>query len=151
MNTESNTKVVVKGSKYTGKKWFLKIAYKTIETDVDFTDNNVIFSQGSGFASVKEKQTTPINYDEITNVSAKSKVSIPNAVFAVICAILAIATQIWALFAITALMLFSGSTAVVAVERLTNYGNIIYEIPTEFRSDADELQEKIMTAISQSK
>ena len=150
MNAENN-KLNVKGGRYAGKKWFLKIAYKIIETDVDFTDDKVVFSQGSGFATAKKKFATAIDYNAITDVSAKSKISIPNAVFAAICAILALLSQVWAILAISALVLFLGSTAVVSVESKTDYGNSIYEIPTEFRSEAEELQEKIMTAISQSK
>lgn len=148
METKENKNVNVKGGRYVGKKWFLKIAYKTIETDVDFADDELVLSQGSGFAKAGKKSTTVINYSNITEVNSKSKMSTPNAIFAIICAILAVCTQVWAILAVSALMLFLGSTAVVAVENSTKYGNNIYEIPTEFRSDADELQEKILTAVN---
>ncbi len=148
MATTQNQKVNVKGGHYVGKKWFIKIAYKTIETDVEFFDDNVTLSQGSGFARANYKTPTCISYSNISTVTTKRKISTPNIVFAIICAILAVASQIWAVLIVSAFSLFMGSTAMVTI----NLGmNNTYEIPTEFMSDAEELQTKINTAISQSK
>ena len=147
MATQENTKVNVKGGRYVGKKWFIKLAYKTIETDVEFFDNKISISQGQGFATVKNKFTTDIVYNNISFVEVKRKYSVPNIVFAICAAAGALITQVWAALLIAAVVFFVGSTAVVSVQ----YSGGCYEIPTEFKSDAEELQTKINTAISQSK
>lgn len=147
MATQENTKVNVKGGRYVGKKWFIKLAYKTIETDVEFFDDKLSISQGEGFATVKNKITTDIVYSNINFVEVKRKYSIPNVVLAVCAAAGALITQVWAALFIAAIVFFVGSTAVATVQ----HSGGCYEIPTEFKSEAEELQTKINTAISQSK
>ena len=56
-------------------------------------------------------------------------------------------TQAWAALIIAAVVVFIGSTAVVTIQ----HSEGCYEIPTEFKSEAEELQTKINTAINQSK
>lgn len=42
--------------KYSGRKWFIKFPYKTIETDVDFQAKQIKFQQGSGFVTIKNSR-----------------------------------------------------------------------------------------------
>lgn len=147
--SESNKKLTVSDGCFIGKKWFLKIPYKTIETDVKFNDDAIYFFQGSGFASCKNNKTkTVIRYDEISIVTASTKISAPNITFAVICGLLALFTQIWAILVIAVVVLFLGTTAVTVVS-LEN--GLSFEVPTEFKSEAEELQLRITTAVKQAK
>ena len=149
MAEEKSGKVTVQEGCYIGKKWFLKIPYKVIETDVKFCDDTIHFHQGSGFASGKNnKSQKVIRYSEISHVTANSKISTPNTIFAAICGILTLVTQMWALLVVVAIVLFMGTTAVVTISLING---LSFEIPTEFKSEADELKVKIDTAIKQAK
>ena len=147
MTTEQNAKVNVKGGRYSGRKWFIKIAYKLIETDVEFYDNEVVLSQGTGFAIVKNKSATNIKYSDITSVETKKKYSIPNIVLATFAVLCALMTGIWEALILAVVVAWIGSTAVVSIQ----HSDGVFEIPTEFKSEANELKEKINTAITQSK
>ena len=81
--------------KYSGRKWFIKFPYKTIETDVDFQAKQIKFQQGSGFVTIKNKVSTVIDYDSIYNVETKNKMSTPNLIFSIIIALVAIITGEW--------------------------------------------------------
>lgn len=142
---KENAKVSVKGGRYSGKKWFLKFPYKTIETDIDFFDEKVIFEQGSGFATVSCKYKTEIKYDEIYSVKVANKFSIPNTFCAVLFALFGFITEVYAVLIICLLLLWLGKTAVAKV----TYSGGTYEIPTEFKSDAEEIKDKINVAINQ--
>ena len=112
---------------------------------MDFFDTKIKLAQGTGFAKVSNKTNTEIDYKNITSVTVKRKYSIPNVILA-ICAVLgAFLTGVWAALIVAALVVWIGSTAVAEIQHSGN----IYEIPTEFKSEADELQIKINTAISQ--
>lgn len=147
MSTETNVNVNVKGGRYVGKNWFIKLAYKMIETDVDFFDDKVKFSQGTGFAKVTNKYTTDIEYKNIQSVTTKRKISTPNIVLAVLAAIGGVMTGAWFVLLVAAGVLFVGSTATTIIQHSAG----IYEIPTEFLSEAEELQTKINTAINKAK
>ena len=59
----NQTEVKNEIKKYSGRKWFIKFPYKTIETDVDFQAKQIKFQQGSGFVTIKNKVSTVIDYD----------------------------------------------------------------------------------------
>lgn len=145
MNTEEKT--IIEGVRYSGKKWFLKFAYQVTETDVAFTDTGLTLNQGSAFAVVKNKTKSEIDYNKITSVTSSTKFSTPNIVTAALIAVLAVASGVLAILAISALFIFLGKTAIVTI----NYSGGAYEIPVEFKSDADELVSKIETAKTKSK
>ena len=147
MITQENSKVNVKGGRYVGYKWFTRIQYKKYETDVEFFDDRVDFSQGSGFVNVKNKTLTSIKYKDIQSVTVKRKYSVPNVILAVLAVFGVLMTGVWCALILAALVVWVGSTAVTTVE----YSNETYNIPTEFKSEAEELQSKINTAISQSR
>lgn len=147
MTTQENLKVNVKGGRYVGKKWFLKIAYKMFETDVDFFDDKITLSKGTGFAKVTNKVNTNIKYKDIISVTTKKKYSVPNIITGTLIALLCLLTGAWVGLLIAALIIWIGSTAVTEVQHI----NGVFEIPTEFKSEADELQTKIYTAINQSR
>ena len=132
-----------KNESYIGKKWFLKIAYKMIETDVSFLDDKITLSQGSGFAKVANKISTDIEYKNINSVIVKRKYSIPNVILASLAILAALITQVWAVLIVAALVFWIGSTAVTIIQ----HSDGAYEIPTEFKSEAEELQIKINAAI----
>lgn len=147
MSTENNVEVNVKSGRYVGKKWFIKLAYKMIETDVEFLSDKVTLSQGSGFAKVKNKVTTEIKYENIQAVTTKRKISIPNAMLAAAAVVAAFASGEYAVLLAAAIVLFIGTTAVAAIE----HSEGVYEVPTEFKAEAEELQEKINAAINAAK
>lgn len=142
------TKMVnVQKGRYVGKKWFIKLPYKMYETDVEFFDEHMMLTQGTGFAKAGYKIPVQIRYDAIYSVEAKKKYSIPNIVFSVIVAIIAVAMQVWAALLVSLLVLFIGKTAVVTI----NHSAGVYTIPTEFISEAEELRNRINTARNQSR
>ena len=143
----STPKVNVQAGRYIGKKWFIKLAYKTFETDVEFFDEHMVLSQGTGFASISYKTPTQIQYKSVYGVDVKNQYSIPNVIFAIIVAILAVAMQVWVALLIAAVVLFLGKTAVATI----NHSGGQYVVPTEFLSDAEELRNKINMAINQSR
>ena len=147
MSTENNVEVNVKNGRYVGKKWFIKLAYKMIETDVEFLSDKLSLSQGSGFVKAKNKVTTEIKYENIKSVTAKRKISIPNALLAVAAVVAAFASGEYAVLLAAAIVLFIGTTAVAAIE----HSEGVYEVPTEFKAEAEELQEKINAAINAAK
>lgn len=147
MTTEQNVKVNVKGGRYVGKKWFIKFPYKVIETDVDFFDNKVSLSQGSGFVKASYKTPSDIVYTDIYSVLVKRKYSIPNIILAIFTVLGALITEVWFALVVAAVVVWIGSTAVAIIQH--SGGN--YEVPTEFKSEAEELQAKFNAAISQSK
>lgn len=142
-----NQKVQVKGGKYIGRKWFLRLAYKTIETEVDFVDAGVSMLQGSGFVSIKNKVRTNIRYQDITSVSTQRKYSLPNVILAIICALLTIILVQPAGIIPMLVVLFMGRTAQV---KINNAGHE-YIVPTEFMSEAQDLETKLNTAILQAR
>ena len=144
----NNTKVTVKGGRYVGRKWFIKFAYKMYETDVDFTDEGAKFEQGTGFAKVSQKIPTKFRYKDIVSVEVKKKFSIPNVIFAIIVALLAFVMEVWVALVIAAIVLFIGKTAETIV-KCSDGGE--YSIPTEMTSEAEELKDKINTAIHQAR
>ena len=137
-------KVNIKGGKYIGKKWFLKIPYKVYETDVDFSDKFVTFCQ---WTKASNKTDVQIDYSSIQSVDVSTKYSIPNVIFACIVVLLTIIMKTWIALIIVPVVLFIGRTAVASVK----YGSSIYTVPTEFKSEAEELRNKINAAISQSR
>lgn len=137
--------VNIKGATYVGKKWFIKLAYKMYETDVDFYNTFMSCKQGTGFSKVRTKIQIDFKYEDIYAIDAKKKYSIPNIVFAVIVDIMAFATQVWAALIISLIVFFIGKTAVVVIHNSRG----TYEIPTEFMSDAEELRNKIIAAQNQ--
>lgn len=140
-------KVNVQNAKCVGKKWFIKFAYKTYETDAEFFDDFMKLSQGTGFSKVNYKVPVQINYSAIYGVETKNKFSIPNIIFAVVVALLALIMQVWVALLISLVVIFIGKTAVVSI----NHAGGVYTVPTEFMSEADELKNKINMAISQSR
>lgn len=140
-----NQKVQVKGGKYSGGSYFIR-RYKVTETEVDFKDEGVSLLQGSGFVKAKNSVRTNIRYNDITSVSSSRKYSVPNVVFAVICAILGLIMGVYVtIFCL--FMIWLGRTAVVKI----NYAGTEYTIPTEFINDAHDLETKINSAIAQSR
>lgn len=139
-------KVQVKGGKYSGKSWFCGLNYKITETEVDFEDNGISFLQGSGFAKAKNKIRTNIKYNDITSVSSSRKYSIPNVVLAVICVLLGLLTGTYVIVTVL-FVIWLGRTAVVKI----NHAGTVYTIPTEFLKDAQDLEQKINTAIMQAR
>lgn len=146
-------KVNVQGGRYVGKKWFLKLAYKTYTTDVEFFDERVVLSQGTGFASVGYQTPTAIDYASIYSVDAIKKFSVPNVIFAVIVAILGLimsqqsAGVMFGAFAVAAIVFFIGKTAVVSIK----HSGGEYLVPTEFMSDAEQLRDRINMAKNQAR
>lgn len=138
-------KVNVQSGHYVGKKWFIKLAYKTYETDVEFLEDHIDLLQGTGFARAGYKTPSQITYSSIYSVDTAKKFSIPNVIFAIVVAIMAVAMQIWAALIVSVIVLFIGKTAVVSIK---HYGGV-YEVPTEFLSDAEELRDKINMAKNQ--
>ena len=149
------TENVYEKVKCVGKKWFLKFPYKVIETDATFFENAVEFRQGSGFALVNDgkKVSTKISYASIQDVNCQTKFSTPNVVAAIAIGILAIITGIIGLAPIAGvlgvmvvaipIMLFLGRTAVASVQFVQNGASASYEIPFEFKAEAESLAEKI--------
>lgn len=147
-NTTQETsinQVNIKGGRYVGRKWFIKLAYKMYETDVDFYNTFMSCKQGTGFSKAGTKIQTDFKYEDIYAIDAKKKYSIPNIIFAVIVAIMAFAMQVWAALIISLIVFFIGKTAVVVIHNSRG----TYEIPTEFMSDAEELRNKIIAAQNQ--
>lgn len=144
-NAPPEKKINIATSTYIGHKWFLKIPYKTYETDVRFSDKSVCFYQDVGSFGAAHKIPTDIEYKRISYVESKVEFSIPNIVFSVIVALAALVTQIWAALIIIPVVLFIGRTAVTKVI----YSGGVYLVPTEFKSEADELKSKIDSAMSQ--
>lgn len=140
------SKVTVKGGRYSGRKWFIKLPYKLYETDVNFSDVALTLAQGTGFIKVKYKTPTKIHYNEIYGVNTQKKFSIPNIIFSAILALLAISMEIPEALIISLISIFVGKTAIVSIRHSSG----IYIVPTEFISEAVELQDKINTAIRQS-
>lgn len=134
-----NKIINVKGGRYVGKYWFLKLCYKRTETDVDFFDEAVRLTQGSAFAVVKYKYPTDIPYKDIFAVEYKRKFSIPNVIAAIIIAILSVASAAYAGLLVSALLLFIGKTALVTIRHSKGE----YLVPTEYTSEAEELAGKI--------
>ena len=147
MATQENTKVNVKGGRYKSSKSINGNVYKVIETDVEFYDNCLTLSKGSGLVKGKNKITTEILYKNICSVEIKRKCSVVNIIISCAIAIAALLTGIWFALILAVIPVFVGTTAVVAI----HYTEGKYEVPTEFKSEAEELQTKINTAISQSK
>lgn len=144
---EKSQKMQVKGGKYIGKKWFLKLPYKTIETEIDFEDEEVSILQGAGFTTANNKIRTNIRYKDITSVTSKRKFSLPNMIFAIIWGLLAIIMEVPELLIVAAIALFIGKTAQVKID----YAGQEYIVPTEFMSDAQDLETRINTAIVQAR
>lgn len=147
VHKSSVRKVNVQKGRYTGRKWFTKIAYKTYETDVEFFDDKVRLLQGMGFVNTNAKISVEIFYSSIYGVETKNKFSIPNTIIAIIAALLAIAMQVWLAFIPAAILLFIGKTATVTI----NHSGGKYIVPTEFMSEAEDLRNRINLAISQSR
>ena len=143
----SARKVNVQKGRYTGRKWFIKLAYKKYETDVEFCDKHIMFLQGTGFAQVGYKTPMQINYNSIYGVEVQKKFSIPNVVFAVIVAIMAVVMQVWADLILSLIVFWIGNTATVTI----NHSGGKYLVPTEFISEAEDLRNRINMAISQSR
>ena len=138
-----------------GKKWFLKFPYKVIKTTATFFDDEVELKQGSGFALVNDSNmySTKIKYSSIEAVGTETKYSTPNIVAAVGIAIIAILAGIAGIASlggmigvaviVIPLMLFMGRTAQTNVQYNENGQSYLYEIPFEFKSDADSVAEVI--------
>lgn len=143
-NTSTRIKKVnIQKGRYIGRKWFIKLAYKKYETDVEFFDEHMLLSQGTGFATVGYKVPTRIDYTSIYGVTTGKKFSIPNVIFAIVVAVIAVAMQVWAALLISLLVFWLGKTAVANI----SYSGGVYVVPTEFISEADELKNKIDTAV----
>lgn len=147
VNKPTTKKVNVQKGHYTGRKWFIKLAYKKYETDVEFCDKHIMFLQGTGFAQVGYKTPMQINYNSIYGVEVQKKFSIPNVVFAVIVAIMAVVMQVWAALILSLIVFWIGKTATVTI----NHSGGKYLVPTEFISEAEDLRNRINMAISQSR
>ena len=147
MTTQENVKVNVKGGRYKSSKSINGNVYKVVETDVGFYDDRLILSKGSGLVKGKNKITTEIMYKNICSVTTKRKCSSVNIIISCAIAITALLTGIWLAFLLAVVPIFVGTTAVVAIQ----HSGGCYEVPTEFKSEAEELQTKINTAINQSK
>lgn len=151
--TKKLNKVNVQGGRYVGKKWFIKLAYKTYTTDVEFFDERVVLSQGTGFASVGHQTPTAIDYASIYSVDAAKKFSIPNIIFAIVAAFMGLAMSqqsagvMFGAFAVAAVVFFIGKTAMVTIK----HSGGEYLVPTEFMSDAQQLRDKINMAKNQAR
>lgn len=139
----NQTEVKNEIKKYSGRKWFIKFPYKTIETDVDFQAKQIKFQQGSGFVTIKNKVSTVIDYDSIYNVETKNKMSTPNLIFSIIIALVAIITGEWIALIIIPFALFMGRTA----ETIITYSGGTYTVPIEWKSDAEQLAVMINAAV----
>ncbi len=138
-----------------GKKWFLKFPYKVTKTTATFFDDEVELKQGSGFALVNENSmySTKIKYSSIEAVSSETKYSTPNVVAAIGIAIIAILAGLAGIapiggmlgvaVVVIPLMLFMGRTAQTNVQYNENGQSYLYEIPAEFKSDAEAMADKI--------
>lgn len=132
---------------YIGKKWFLKFPYQRCDTEVEFLDNAVRLSQGTGFATVGYKTPIEIEYRRIYEVTAKSKFSLANILTAVCVAVLSICMEALLGLIPAAVIFFIGKTAVVNIK----YSGGEYTVPTEFLSEAEDLRSKLNRAIHQAK
>lgn len=138
--------VSVEGGKYIGKKWFIRLSYKVIETGIDFADDRILLSQGSGFFKAKNYVDSEILYKDIATVSRFKKFSIPNVITSCLCVILGIAMDALPEVLIPAvLILLIGKTAVVKIA----YAGGAYIIPVEAMSAAEEIETKINLALNQ--
>lgn len=147
MTIKENVKVNVKGGRYKASKSINGNVYKVVETDVEFYDDRLTLSKGSGLVKGKNKTTTEIMYKNICSVTTKRTCSRVNIIISCVIAIAALLTGIWLAFLLATIPVFVGTTAVVAIQH--SEGN--YDVPTEFKSDAEELQAKINMAINQAK
>ena len=147
VHKQSARKVNVQKGRYVGRKWFIKLAYKMYETDVEFSDDHIKLLQGTGFAKAGYKTPTQIRYSSIYSVDVNKKLSIPNVIFAIIVAIMAVAMQVWAALIISLIVFWIGKTATVTI----NYSAGKYIVPTEFISEAEDLRNRINMAINQSR
>lgn len=139
-------KVSVEGGKYIGKKWFIRLSYKVIETKIDFADERILLSQGSGFFKAKNYIDSEILYKDIATVSRFKKFSTPNVITSCICVILGIAMNVLPEVLIPAvLILVIGNTAAVKIA----HSGGAYIIPVEVMSAAEEIETKINLALNQ--
>lgn len=145
-------RVNVQDGHYLGWKYFLKIQYKTIKTDIIFGDTEMELYQGSGFAKVKNKVRTAIKYDDIRSVEVKRTVSAPSIIFAIISVLMLFVTQMWnsetvlGMAVLVGVDLFLGSNGFARI----NYGSgETYDIITNFKSECEEIKQKTELAISQ--
>ena len=142
-----NKKVTVEGGRYISSKSINWNVYKIIQTDVEFYDNKIRLSKGQGFLKPKNITTTEILYNNIVSSIVKRKCSSTNIIISCTIVIAAVLSGIWLALICAAVPIVVGFTAVVEIQ----HSNGTYEIPTEFKEDADKLASKIYLAISQSK
>lgn len=148
-NTTASGKVTVKGGIYRGARRILRLPVKTIETAVDFTDDAVILSQRKAFFVFTNKnipETTKIPYSSIHFVQSKKRYGTANIVWCVIFGLLALFTLQFLLLLLIPVILWAGRNIEVSI-----IYSSAYQIPIDFVSEADELENKINTAIAQSK
>lgn len=143
MEGSENNKSALKGS-YLGRKWFIKVPYKTTETHMYFSETGVELHQGSGFASAKYFNKTVIPFSDISHVDVKRKCSTINVILAATAVILSFALEKYVGLLAAAVCAFVGSTAVATI----HYKNgTDYQIPTEWKSEAEDAKTKIDTAL----
>lgn len=134
---------------YSMWKKFFSLIYRTIKTDLSFKDDKIVITKGTGFSKPKKFAKTEIMYEDISSVRVRRKVDTTNLLLAVFGFIGALITQAWAALIVVALVIWWGLTAVATI----SYNNDMceYDIPTEFKSDAEDAKEKIETALKQYK
>ena len=142
--SKTANKVSVPSGQYSGRKYFLKLVYKTIETDVTFNDTEIELHQGSGFSKAKNKKETLIKYEDIKSVEAKRTISAPSIIFSFLCALLFfVSPTLETFFGVAtgiAVIVFLGMNGVTRI----NHGAWVeYEITTDFKSEAIEAKDKI--------
>ncbi len=142
-------KVTVKGGTYRGTRRILRLPVKTVETTVDFTDDAVVLSQRKAFLVFTKNnipETTKIPYNSIHFVKKEKRYGTANIILCVVIGLFALFTfQLWAFLAIP-IILWSLRNMEVCI----TYSSV-YQIPTDFVKEAEELENKINTAIMQSK
>ena len=134
--------------RYSGQKWFLKIPYKIYVTDVYIEKEDLLLYQGSGAFSASSRVPVYIKRNTVRAISTKNKFSVSNTVLAVggmLFALLIKGAELfvspigWGLMIACAVAFFVGKTAVVEI----HHRGGVYEIPTEFMSEAEELKNKL--------
>ncbi|MBO4897788.1 MAG: hypothetical protein J5590_05775 [Clostridia bacterium] len=135
---------------YSGRKYFLKLPYKIIQTDIVFKDEVMELYQGSGFIKVKNKEKTTIKYSDIQNVDVKRSLSLPSIITTLLVFILFIMTQnleaVLGVVLVVATILFLGSNGVTRIY----YGGLLsYYILTDFKSEGLEAKKAIDMAMAQ--
>ncbi len=139
-STPQNNLIPIEIKQCRGYKWFIRVTYKVIETDIEIYKDKLALFQGSGFSKVKAKEQQEIMFRDIDSIKVSRRVCLPNLIFAGIALILTLISGVWAGLLAVAAVLIVGSAATVTI---FSKNLPPYRIPTEFKSEANELKDAL--------